>query len=127
MRPELRICQTTTSAVNSTRATTFKSFMRLAIFRRSSTRFFASHACHTVSSRGFDGVADSNRRPWLEINEVDIFEPLTLHVTRLSAAGENRRPHSSEPDPNGYLAAIGVPISVPITSPEITNSTRRFC
>ncbi len=26
-----------------------------------------------------------------------------------------------------YLAAIGVPISVPITSPEITSSTRRFC
>jgi hypothetical protein len=29
--------------------------------------------------------------------------------------------------PNNYLAAMGVPISVPITSPEITSSTRRFC
>ena len=26
-----------------------------------------------------------------------------------------------------YLAAIGVPITVPITSPETTISTRRFC
>src|SRR5689334_24781363 len=26
-----------------------------------------------------------------------------------------------------YLAAIGVPIAVPMTSPEITSSTRRFC
>jgi hypothetical protein len=29
--------------------------------------------------------------------------------------------------PFDYLAAIGVPISVPIISPEITSSTRRFC
>jgi len=27
----------------------------------------------------------------------------------------------------GYLAAMGVPITVPITSPETTISTRRFC
>ena len=94
----------------------------------SSTSFFASHACHTISSSGFDGVGDPNGRPSPEINKVDIsFESLAFTCLGLSGAGEKRRRHSSDTDPNGYLAAIGVPISVPITSPEITNSTRRFC
>jgi hypothetical protein len=42
---------------------------------------------------------------------------------RQPEAGETACPTN----PSDYLAAIGVPISVPITSPEITISTRRFC
>jgi len=36
-------------------------------------------------------------------------------------------PTPYDPSRSRYLCAIGVPISVPITSPEITSSTRRFC
>ena len=50
------------------------------------------------------------------------------------AAGKSAGPDSELPAPpletrlrSDYLAAIGTPISVPMISPEITSSTRRFC
>src|SRR5947209_8534149 len=41
----------------------------------------------------------------------------------------SRGPDAAGPrnTPQNYRAAIGVPMTVPITSPEITSSTRRFC
>jgi hypothetical protein len=43
------------------------------------------------------------------------------------AAGATSGVPAPAPRKSDYLAAIGVPISVPIISPEITISTRRFC
>src|ERR1022692_4531893 len=49
-----------------------------------------------------------------------------LPVPRLAARRPERQAKSPAP-PTAYLAAADVPISVPITSPEVTSSTRRFC
>ncbi len=41
-------------------------------------------------------------------------------------ASPSVKEQAKPPAPSDYLDVIGVPISVPITSPEITSSTRRF-
>ena len=90
-------------------------FARAAVLLRACTRPRATQACHNdVSLSGFAGVGTNIGRGLCRLALAYTVVPLGRR------SSEKRRP-------SGYLVAMILPIAVPITSPEITISTRRFC